>query len=84
MHSTATALYAIHDHIQRALKEKRPNKKTVMVDLDLSRVFDTVNIGILLKIILETIYLQQEKDGLEIICQGDRHMSHSEILTLNA
>ena len=30
------------------------NKRTVMVVLDLSRAFDTVNIGILMKIILET------------------------------
>ena len=51
MHSTTTALHAIHDHIQRGLNEKRPNKRTVMVALDLSRAFDTVNIGILMKII---------------------------------
>ena len=51
---TTTALHAIHDHIQRGLNEKRPNKRTIMVALDLTRAFHTVNIGILMKIILET------------------------------
>ena len=40
-----------HDHIQRGLNEKRPNKRTVMVAVDLSRA---VKIGILMKITLET------------------------------
>ena len=44
----------IHDHIQRGLNDKRPNKRKLMVALDLSRAFDTVNIEILMKIILET------------------------------
>ena len=42
MHSTTTALHAIHDHIQRGPNEKRSNKRTVIA-LDLSRSFDTVN-----------------------------------------
>ena len=73
MHSTTTALHAIHDHIQRGLNEKRPNKRTVMVALDLTRAFDVVNIGILMKIILETTLPQTIKRWLGN-CKGDRRM----------
>ena len=31
MHSTTTAMHAVHDNIQRGLNEKRSNKRTVMV-----------------------------------------------------
>ena len=41
MHSTITAIHVIYDHIQRGLNEKRPNKRKVMVALDLSRAFET-------------------------------------------
>ena len=54
MYITTTAFHTIHDHIQRGLNEKRTNMRTVMAVLDLSRAFDTVNIEILKKIILET------------------------------
>ena len=52
MNSTATPLHAIYDDIQRGLSENRPNKRTVMTALHLSRAFDTVNIE--MKIILDT------------------------------
>ena len=54
MHSTTTALHVIHDHTQRGLNEKQSNKRTVIVALNLSRAFDTVNIKILMSIILES------------------------------
>ena len=41
------------------MNEKRSNKRTVIVAHDIPRAFDTVNIGILLKIILETTLPQQ-------------------------
>ena len=69
MHSTTTALHLIHDHIQRGPNEKRPNKITVMVTLDISRAFYTVNIRILMKIILETT----------LPCQGVRHVTFRNI-----
>ena len=71
MHSTTTALHAIHDHIQSGLNEKRPNKRTVMVALHLSRAFDTVNIGILMKIILETTLpptIKSQDEHPEVSC----------------
>lgn len=47
--STTTALHHITDFIQRGLNEKAPNKRSVMVALDLFRAFDTVSHSILLK-----------------------------------
>lgn len=47
-HSTTTALHLIHNQIQAGLNQKRPNHRTVMVALDLSKAFDTVSTGQLL------------------------------------
>ncbi|XP_058982740.1 probable RNA-directed DNA polymerase from transposon BS isoform X1 [Musca domestica] len=42
-HSTTTALHAISTHISRGLNQNRPCDRTVLVALDLSKAFDTVN-----------------------------------------
>ena len=43
-HSTTTALHSINNIITRGFNEKRPPSRTVMVALDMSKAFDTVNI----------------------------------------
>ncbi|WP_333764851.1 reverse transcriptase domain-containing protein [Streptomyces sp. IBSBF 2390] len=53
-HSTTTALHTIYEHIQRGLNDNRPNKRTVMVALDLSKAFDTVDHVLLLNDIFNT------------------------------
>ena len=65
MHSI-TALHVIHDHIQRGLNEKQPNKRTVMVALYLSRAFDTVFIGIFMKIIIEGTLPNNKKVAMKL------------------
>ena len=47
--STATALQDITDHIKTGLNKKKPVDRTIMVAIDLSRAFDTVNHELLLK-----------------------------------
>lgn len=51
--STTTALQAINSHITKNLNIKKPANRTVVVALDLSRAFDTVDHEILLQDILE-------------------------------
>ena len=41
--STTTALQDIHHHIQRGLNKRKPVDRTVVVAIDLSKAFDTVN-----------------------------------------
>uniref|UniRef100_A0A1I8NKY0 Reverse transcriptase domain-containing protein n=1 Tax=Musca domestica TaxID=7370 RepID=A0A1I8NKY0_MUSDO len=43
LHSTTTALHAISTHVSRGLNQNRPCDRTVMVALNLSKAFDTVN-----------------------------------------
>lgn len=38
-----TTLLVIQDQIQRGLDQKKPNRSTIMVDMDLSKAFDTVS-----------------------------------------
>ena len=47
--STATALQEINTHIQQGLNKKKPADRTVLVAIDLSKAFDTVNLETLLK-----------------------------------
>ena len=51
--STLTALQEISDHITTGLNKKKPVDRTVMVAVDLSRAFDTVDHEILLKDVAE-------------------------------
>ncbi|KAI5707813.1 hypothetical protein M8J77_010316 [Diaphorina citri] len=52
--STTTALHHVTEHIQRGLNERRPNKRTILVALDLSRAFDTVCHSTLFRDILDS------------------------------
>ncbi|MGK2940486.1 MAG: reverse transcriptase domain-containing protein [Immundisolibacter sp.] len=47
-HSTTTALHNINNTIIKGFNEKRPPARTVMVALDMSKAFDTVNIHTLI------------------------------------
>lgn len=53
-HSTVTALHFVINTIQQGLNQRKPNQRTVLVALDLSRAFDTVSHGVLLKDLLNT------------------------------
>lgn len=68
--STTTALHHITDFIQNGLNERRPNKRTILVALDLSRAFDTVSHSILLKDILESKLPNDIKRWLSIYLRG--------------
>ena len=52
-HSTTTCLQEISDHITKGLNQYKPVERTVLVAIDLSRAFDTVDHNILLKDIYE-------------------------------
>ena len=47
-HSTTTAIHEITENIIQGFNEKRPPSRTVMVSLDMSKAFDTINIHTLI------------------------------------
>jgi len=53
-HSTTTALHQITNQITKGFNQKTPAKRTIVVSLDLSKAFDTVNIHSLIKKIHQT------------------------------
>ena len=44
-HSTVTALHKITNTIAKGFNEPQPPSRTVLVSLDMSKAFDTVNIN---------------------------------------
>ena len=53
-HSTITALHKINNKIAEGFNKKRKPDRTVLVSLDISKAFDTVNIHTLLQKIANT------------------------------
>ena len=53
-HSTSTALHNINEVIADGFNSKKPHSRTVMVTLDMSKAFDTVNTHILIEKIQKT------------------------------
>lgn len=47
-YSNITALHTVTNHIQQGLNRKRSNHRSVLVALDLTSAFDTVNLGVLI------------------------------------
>ena len=68
--STLTALQEMNDHITTGLNQKKPVDRTVMVAIDLSRAFDTVNHEILLKDVSELPLKQHLKRFLFAYLRG--------------
>ena len=48
-HSTTTALHQLTNQIIQGFNQKPPPERTIVVSLDLSKAFDTVNIHLLIK-----------------------------------
>ena len=69
-HSTGTALQNIANHITTGLNRKRPAQRTVLVAIDLSKAFDTVNHEILIQDILELNLNQHIKRFLSCYLRG--------------
>ena len=53
-HSTSTALHNIHEKISQGFNMRKPHHRTIMVALDMSKAFDTVNTHTLIKKIQNT------------------------------
>ena len=53
-HSTSTALHNIHEKISQGFNMRKPHHRTIMVALDMSNAFDTVNTHTLIKKIQNT------------------------------
>ena len=68
--STTTALQGISDHIIKGLNIKKPVKRTVLVAIDLSKAFDTVDHEILLNDINELPLNQRIKRFLFAYLRG--------------
>ncbi len=60
-HSTSTALHQLTNHIATGFNQKQPADRTIVVSLDLSKAFDTVNIHNLIQ------KLQQDKTRIFIL-----------------
>lgn len=69
-YSTTTALHVITNHILRGLNRRRPNHRTVMVALDLSRAFDTVSHSVLLQDLLTSTLPSTVKRWLASYLRG--------------
>ena len=48
-HSTSTALHQLTNQIIQGLNQNPPPERTIVVSLDLSKAFDTVNIHLLIR-----------------------------------
>jgi hypothetical protein len=68
--STTTALTTIANTISKGLNKKKPVHRTILVALDLSRAFDTVNHDILLKDIQESTLPNSNKKWLASYLSG--------------
>ena len=53
-HSTSTALHSITNSIAKGFNQKKPPSRTILVSLDMSKAFDSVNIHKLTDKILQT------------------------------
>ena len=53
-HSTTTALNTIINHISHGFNNKKPPLRTLLVTLDMSKAFDTINIHKLIDKLLQT------------------------------
>ena len=54
LHSTTTALHQITNQIVKGFNQKQPPERTIVVSLDLSKAFDTVNIHNLIQKLQQT------------------------------
>lgn len=68
--STVTALQRIQDQIQRGLNQRKPNQRTIMVAIDLSKAFDTVSHGKLLEYLNQSSLPPHYKRWLANYMQG--------------
>ena len=53
-HSTVTALHTVNNTVANGFNQMAPPARTITVALDMSKVFDTINIHILIRKLLQT------------------------------